>query len=99
MVSFNRKQRFFKKIYVEQCSEFMHFDRVAALTSLWALVELVHEGERVLDNIQDRQQSARETQQLAKAVEAEVDQVTGQIHHLEERGKTQNVTRRANVRK
>lgn len=70
----------------------MHFDRVAALTSLRALVELVHEGERVLDNIQDRQQSARETQQLAEAVEAEVNQVTGQIHHLEERGKTQNVT-------
>lgn len=66
----------------------MHFDCVAALTSLWALVELVHEGEWVLDNIQDGQQSARETQQLAEAVEAEVNQVTGQIHHLQEKSKT-----------
>ena len=66
----------------------MHFDCVAALTSLWALVELVHEGEWVLDNIQDGQQSARETQQLAEAVEAEVNQVTGQIHHLQEKSTT-----------
>ncbi len=61
---------------------------VAALTSLGALVELVHEGEWVLDNIQDGQQSACEAQQLTKAIETKVDQVTSQIHHLEERRKT-----------
>ena len=66
----------------------MHFDCVAALTSLWALVELVHEGEWVLDNIQDGQQRAREAQPLAEAVEAEVNQVTGQIHHLQEKSTT-----------
>lgn len=61
---------------------------VPALTGLGALVELVHEGERLLDNIQDGQQGAREAQQLAEAVEAKVNQVTGQIHHLEERSET-----------
>lgn len=68
--------------------EIMHLYCVTALTSLWALVELVHEGEWVLDNIQDGQQSACETQQLTKAIEPKVNQVTSQIHHLEERGKT-----------
>lgn len=61
--------------------------RVAALTGLWALVELVNEGEGVLHNIQDGQQGAREPQEFAEAVEAEVNQVTSQIHHLEERTK------------
>lgn len=66
----------------------MHSFCVTILTSLWALVELVHEGEWVLDNIQDGQQSACEAQQLTKAVETKVDQVTSQIHHLEERSET-----------
>lgn len=61
---------------------------MTALTGLWALVELVHEGERVLDNIQDGQQSACETQQLTEAIETKVHQVTSQIHHLEGRSKT-----------
>lgn len=78
----------------------MHSYCVAALTSLWALVELVHEGQRVLDNIQDGQQSARETQQLTKAVETKVNQVSSQIHHLEEISKTStsvNTVRKINV--
>lgn len=59
-----------------------------ALTSLWTLVQFVHEGERVLDNIQDGQQGAREAQKLTKTIETKVNQVTGQIHHLQERNKT-----------
>lgn len=66
----------------------MHLYCVAALTSLWALVELVHKGEWVLYNIQDGQQSACETQQFTKAIETKVNQVTSQIHHLEEGEKT-----------
>lgn len=66
----------------------MHLYCGSALTSLWALVELVHEGERVLDNIQNGQQSACETQKLTKTIETKVNQVTSQIHHLEERSKT-----------
>lgn len=52
------------------------------LTSLWALVQLVHEGEWMLDNIQNGQQGACETQKLAKAIETKVNQVSSQIHHL-----------------
>ncbi len=57
-------------------------------TSLWALVELVHEGEWMLDNIQNGQQSACQPQQLTEAVETKVNQVTSQIHNLEERRRT-----------
>lgn len=76
----------------------MDFCSVTGLTSLWALVELVHEGEWVLDNIQDGQQGARETQQLTKAIETKVNQVTSQIHHLEERSKTSTLLKLTCVR-
>src|SRR4029434_8719015 len=52
------------------------------LTSLWALVEFGHVGECGLHNVQNGQQGARESQQLTEAVEAKVDQVPCQIHHL-----------------
>lgn len=45
----------------------------------------MHEGERVLDNIQNGQQGARQTQELAEAVETKVNQIASQIHHLGER--------------
>lgn len=63
-----------------------------ALTSLWALAELVHEGERMLDNIQDGQQGACETQQLTKAIKAKVNQVTSQIHHLKQKRRVRNIS-------
>lgn len=66
----------------------MHVYCVTALTGLWALVELVHEGEWVLHNIQNGQQSACETKKLTKAIETKVNQVSSQIHHLEGRSKT-----------
>lgn len=52
------------------------------LTSLWALVEFGHKCECGLDNVQDGQQGACEAQELIKAVEAKVDQVTCQVDHL-----------------
>lgn len=55
------------------------------LTSLRALVEFEHKRGSGLDNVQDGQQGAREAQQLIKAVEAKVDQVTCQVDHLLER--------------
>lgn len=63
----------------------MHLHSITALTSFWALVELVHESERVLDNVQDGQQGACETEQLTKTVETKVNQITSQIYHLEEK--------------
>lgn len=38
----------------------------------------------MLDNIQDGQEGACETQQLIKAIKTKVHQVASQIHHLEE---------------
>ena len=60
----------------------MLFPCVSSLTGLRTLAELVHEGEWVLDDIQDGQQGACETQQLTEAVETKVNQVSSQIHHL-----------------
>lgn len=60
------------------------------LTSFWGLAELVHEGQWVLDKIQDSQKRACETQQLTKAIETKVHQVSSQIHHL--KNKTQNLS-------
>ena len=57
------------------------------LTGLWALVELGHECEGVLDDVQNSQQGAREPKKLAEAVEAKIDQVTSQVDHLEHRGR------------
>ncbi len=56
--------------------------KMGSLTSLRALVEFEHKCGSGLDNVQDGQQGAREAQQLIKAVEAKVDQVTCQVDHL-----------------
>lgn len=42
----------------------------------------------MLDNIENGQESACETEKLAETIESKVDQITSQIHHLEGRGKT-----------
>lgn len=55
------------------------------LTCLGALAELIHVGEWVLDKVQYGQEGPCETQQLTEAVEAKVDQVTGQMYHLQDR--------------
>lgn len=72
---------------LNKSNEIMHFHNITTLTSFWTLVELVHKSEWVLNNIQDGQQGACETQQITKAVEPKVYQVTSQIHHLERRVK------------
>lgn len=42
----------------------------------------------MLDNIENGQESTRETEKLAETVETKVDQITSQIHHLEGRSET-----------
>lgn len=56
------------------------------LTGFWTLVELVYEAEWVLDNIENGQESTCETEKLAETIEAKVDQIPSQVHHLEEMG-------------
>lgn len=65
-----------------------YFYVVVALTGLWTLAELVHEGWWMLDDVEDGQQGAREAQQLAEAVKTKVNHLSSQIHHLMERKET-----------
>ena len=54
----------------------------------WVLVGLQH-GRGALHAVDDAQQSAREPQQLAEAVEAKVDEVVRQADHLQRGGRTE----------
>lgn len=63
-----------------------------ALTGLWAFIQLVDVSEGILDNVQDGQQGACEPQQFTEAVEAKVDQVPCQVHHLGARRKSSSVS-------
>lgn len=42
----------------------------------------------MLDNIENGQESACETEKLAETIETKVDQMTSEIHHLERRSET-----------
>lgn len=55
----------------------------------WVLVGLQH-GRGALHAVDDAQQSAREPQQLAEAVEAKVDEVVRQADHLQREGRTES---------
>lgn len=53
----------------------------------------------MLDNIKNGQKSACETEKLAETIETKVDQVTSQIHHLEERCETKENSDEASLGK